>query len=498
MITVLMRGAVPWILVCTLAAAVGFAAGWKLSPDKKFKANDPANHAERAPERSSVATDPKRELMTRYPTVIVAASKVPDYSAFPYRDWRMKIRCRGIKGDLKKDFFAEIQCVKDHKPLETIGLKKGMRVNLDMVPIEQAPQETQHWPVSDDVDDFSLPVFWVQGLEHNEPRLKLATEPGRERFASLAIETVLKSPVAVPCGAEESPFYFYGANWEIYKGEAEDRLTAVQTDSPMNAVRHFHDWLKQRGVRLIFAPIPQSASLFPDVATGKFDGGRLKASPANSAVRRMLEQLRRDGVAVVDFSAVMQESRMEAHEGKSYPIYLPNDTHWASGAAAMAAKACAEMLVRQKIIEPRRGNLFGSQQIEVVHNGDLNHVSAVMNLQVRLPALPTLLHKVIPRSDEAQKLLEDPGPSAEVHCVGDSYLFIHRDQQAGFVDHLVRETSWPVHVVAGNASAQRVSVRAWLRDSAAGKAKVVIWMPAERFLGFDEWIDVENEPAAKR
>ena len=486
-------------LFFTLVASLGFIAGERWTQrEQQAKTRESQGNSESVPKSGSDEENSRRTRMESFPTVVVATSKLPDFSASPYQDWRMKIRCRGIKGDLKRDFFAEVQCVKHHQPLETAALKKGMRVLLEMVPVEEAPPSTREWPLADDVDDFSLPVFWVRHLEHDEPELKLAREPGRERFSHLAIETVLKSRVAVPSGAEESPFYFYGANWAIYKAEAEGRLTGSQSGSPMTAVLHLHEWLKKRGVHLVFAPIPQSASIFPDVGLGHFDGTQLKAAAANSSVRFMLDELRREGVAVIDFSEVMGPQRMEIHEERAYPIYLPNDTHWASGGAAMAAKACADLLLHNKLVEPGRRDLFTVEKVPDTHAGDLNLASAVANLQVTIPPVPTLLHKVIASSEEALQLLADPGSSAEVHCAGDSYLFAHRDQHAGFVDHLVRETGLPVHVTAGNASAQRVALRAWLRNSSAGKAKVLLWMPAERFLGFDEWLDVEKEPAAKR
>jgi hypothetical protein len=40
-------------------------------------------------------------------------------------------------------------------------------------------------------------------------------------------------------------------------------------------------------------------------------------------------------------------------------------------------------------------------------------------------------------------------------------------------------------------------MRGWLREG-PGRAKVLLWMPSERYLAYDEWIDVLSEPAALR
>jgi hypothetical protein len=127
----------------------------------------------------------------------------------------------------------------------------------------------------------------------------------------------------------------------------------------------------------------------------------------------------------------------------------------------------------------------------------MGKVSAVMNLQVKVDSVPALIHQVRPASDEAKKLLEDPGSAALIHCVGDSYLFAHRGEQAGFVDHLVAETGLQVHVVAGFGCGHHAAMRGWLREG-VGQAKVLLWMPSERYLAYDEWIDVLSEPAALR
>jgi hypothetical protein len=443
----------------------------------------------------------RRARIATFPTVVMESPRMPDYGASPYPDWLVKVRCRGVAGDLKRDFAAVFHCVGSRAPLEAAGLKKGMRLRLDMVPLEDRPENTKPWPMVDDVADFSLPVFWVKSFDHDEPMLRLATQAGRARLAELANETVLKAPIMIPCGDTQVPFFFYGANWEIYKSDAPERLTGLRPGSPALAVKHLHKLLQERGIRLVFAPIPQSASLFPDVALGRFDGASLKGDPANTPVRQLLEHLRSEGISVIDFTAELSKLRMEQHEGRAYPAYLPNDTHWSSGGARICAAQAAKFLIEEKLIpKAAAGDAPVSfQDILSVqsHEGDMGRVSAVVNLRVKVDPVPALCHQVHPMSDQAKELLEDPGPGALIHCVGDSFLVAHRGVQAGFADHLVAETGLPVHVVAGFGCGHHAAMRGWLREG-VGQAKVVLWMPSERYLAYDEWIDVMAEPAPLR
>jgi hypothetical protein len=452
-------------------------------------------------EAEEVSDDARRKRIASFPTVVMETPRAPEYSASPYPDWLVKVRCRGIPGDLKQDFAAVFHCVGARAPLEAAGLRKGMRLRLDRVPLEDRPANTKPWPMVDDVDDFSLPVFWVTSFQHDEPELTLAPQAGRARLAALADQTVLKAPTMIPCGDAQVPFFFYGANWGIYKADAPERLTGLRPGSPALAVMHLHHWLQKRGIRLVFAPIPQSASIFPDVVLGRFDGTTLKGDPANTPVRQMLEHLRNEGVSVIDFTSELIKLRMEQHEGKAYPAYLPNDTHWSSGGAMIAAVQAARFLIEEGLV-PKPSADEGAapfREIRSVHSheGDMGNVSAVVNLQVKVDAVPALFHQVHPTSEQAKKLLEDPGPDALIHCVGDSYLVAHRGEQAGFADHLVEETGLQVHVVAGFGCGHHAAMRGWLREG-AGQAKVLLWMPSERYLAYDEWIDVLSEPAALR
>ena len=126
-------------IVGLCAGGMGFAAGFffrSASPNPPQVTMGPAPSV--ASQETEAALDKaRRHRIATFPTVVMETPRTPDYSASPYPDWLVKVRCRGIPGDLKQDFVAVFQCVRGRAPFEAAGLHaKGMRLRLDMVPIE--------------------------------------------------------------------------------------------------------------------------------------------------------------------------------------------------------------------------------------------------------------------------------------------------------------------------------------------------------------------------
>ena len=227
------------ILISTVLALCGAGAGLFFGFRIARSAGDPAppphraEHSSASPKtKDDPASRERRDRITRFPTVIMECSRMPDYAASPYPDWLIKVRCRGVPGDLARDFLAVFQCVGGRKPLVAADLRKGMRLSLTMVPIEDQPAQMKTWPMADDADDFSLPVFWVRDFDSADPIPRFVQEPARAEFARLADESVLKATAPVPAGSEKKYFYFYGSNWGIYKPNAEKQLTGIRPGSP--------------------------------------------------------------------------------------------------------------------------------------------------------------------------------------------------------------------------------------------------------------------------
>jgi hypothetical protein len=368
-----------------------------------------------------------------------------------------------------------------------------MRLHLRVVPFEEAPAEVKGLAVADDVDDFTLPVYWVNGFEHDEAGLRVAEDPGRLQFANRLPHSVVKVQTdKVPAGEERPPFYFYGGDWGVYAPGAEDVLVQETPGGVRSAVRSFHRLLQARGIRLIFVPVPQSASLYPDVGLGGFEGNVLQREPANGAVGELLKALQADGVTVCDLTEHFRNHRLYEHEGRSYPAWISNDTHWSSWASAEAARVVAEMIAKAKVLKAAEAvrlpaSSFNTAWHPLQHRGDMESVEAAKSLGVIIPPVPAMELRVVPAVQGAAAILDVAPDTAPVHVVGDSFLGIWAADHAGFRAHLVKQLGVPVHAVTVNGSGNRGAPHTWWKGSRDSAPKVVVWICAERMLPEPQW-----------
>ncbi|HVK15412.1 MAG TPA: hypothetical protein VM533_00595 [Fimbriiglobus sp.] len=101
-------------------------------------------------------------------------------------------------------------------------------------------------------------------------------------------------------------------------------------------------WLKQKGIDLVFVPVPKMTEVYPE----KFADG----SPADRIiapqVRRLWLELLEADVEVVD---LLPTFLVERDAGQGY-LYLPADPHWAPRAHAIGARVVADRLKRYDFV----------------------------------------------------------------------------------------------------------------------------------------------------
>lgn len=496
--------------MAVVAACVGFALGawWQRSSSSRAeKASVKASPFEarkggeaEAPSGENGTVDDRKERKKRimaYPTVVQKTSDHAKLLAAPYRKGLMKVLCRGTANDLKQDFIAVFLCKDENRPTVAASLRRNMRLKLDMVPYEQAPPELKGIAVADDVDDFTLPVYWVHSFQHDDPRLRIALDQGRMQFVDRLPDGVIKSPIPVPCGDMKSPMYFYAGNWGIYSPYAEENLLQDKPGLVRHQVKSFHERLRKLGIKLIFAPIPQSASLYPDVGLGRFDGASLKGNAANSAVTALLKALHEDGVTVCDLTAHFIGRRMYSHEGKIYPAWLPNDTHWSSWAAAESARLIAEIVRKEDLLgtdERAKGvtaTSFETRWIPAMHPGDAAALQAVQSLRVTITPVPMYELQVQGLDAAAKSALAAQDAHAPIHLAGDSFLQAWGPNHAGFRAHLVKELGLPVHVVTMAGGGRHGAPHIWWQTCKDSRPKVLVWLMTERDLSLGQWFGGE-------
>lgn len=484
------------LLSFLLVALLGFAGGvaWKVRSNGAASATSKVSTEFRDKEADAVQKrerQEKKRAMLAFPTVVQVVSNPRNILISPYKDGLMKVRCKGMEGDFSREFIAVFRCKENGEPTAAAQLQRGMRLNIKMTESDAVPPGLKGMATADDVDDFTLPVYWAHSYSHNEARLRIADNPGRLKFVDQLSDSVVKSRVPVLAGDREVPFYFFGGDWAIYSPGVEAQFDASLEGTVRSSVLKIDKLVRKNGGRLIFVPVPQSASLYPDLPLGRNDGRVLKGPPGNTAVQELLRSLKDEGVSVVDLTEHFKSRRTYDFEGREYSAWLPNDTHWSSWAAAESAKLVTEEVTRalkeSSSIPGSTGNPSGSvKEVKLNHKGDVGNLQVVESLGVQVDAIPTVLYQC--NALEGEK--SAPGSSAPVHVIGDSYAIIWESERAGFSSHLSHLLNQSVHTVAVSGSGNRGAPHQWLKHAGGSHPRVLIWLVAERTLAQSDWFEL--------
>lgn len=269
---------------------------------------------------------------------------------------------------------------------------------------------------------------------------------------------------------------------------------------PVKAVLDFNRQLADRGIRLIFMPVPVK----PCIEADRLDQstGAKQRIRQNASFTSFAETLRAHGLEVFDPAALLMERRERTGEAQ----YLARDTHW----TPQAMEAVAQSLARTIAFgEEGQAASEASPSREVL--GSASKQEWAMEVQsvtahgdtVALLGLPES-QKVYPPETVQTRVVSSGGmlwkasPHAEVLLLGDSFANIYSlremgwGEQAGLAEHLSAALEAPVDALLRNsdgAFATRQMLQQELargRDRLAGK-KVVVWECAARELSFGDW-----------
>ena len=138
-----------------------------------------------------------------------------------------------------------------------------------------------------------------------------------------------------------------------WKATVRSRPTSVQHgssragkttrgESVLEAIVRYRDQLKQRGIELVVMPVPEKASVYPDMLTRRAEG---RADEFRSPTEDLLARLAPPGGG--DDGPVCTLSRGApggVRVGQPTPLYLARDTHWTPAGVRLAAGAMAARL----------------------------------------------------------------------------------------------------------------------------------------------------------
>jgi len=158
--------------------------------------------------------------------------------------------------------------------------------------------------------------------------------------------------------------------WFFLKSELEHLAAGAfwgnnaAADDPMAAIVDFNQQLQDRGIKLLFVPVPAKASVYPD----KLDAAL--PPPGSNRLdiyhRQFYDLLEEQGVEVLDLMPLMLEARSQG-----IPVYCRTDAHWSPQTIEMVA---AEISKTIKVMEwyPEEPKVsLDSQTSSLTFSGDL-------------------------------------------------------------------------------------------------------------------------------
>ena len=248
---------------------------------------------------------------------------------------------------------------------------------------------------------------------------------------------------------------------------------------PLPAVLHFHRELRSRGVELVFMPVPVRPAIYPEGVLeppqGDDPGDLLPSQTA------LLEQLRREGVTVVDLGPLFRVNRRHPRG----TLFVPSDTHWTPAAVVLAAEALARELAdrpwRRGVSRLHLDLEWVSHEHFGAHYRELGERTGESDLE----ADRISLRRVLAPSPSGLEPLELRHPDSPVVVIGDSNTIWWKQFESALPHQLAAELGLLVDVLSttgGGANETRLNLRREIQADPGyleGK-RVVVWCFSSR------------------
>ncbi len=239
---------------------------------------------------------------------------------------------------------------------------------------------------------------------------------------------------------------------------------------PLPVIGEFANRLAQRGIRLVFVPVPTKAMVCRE-GLGLNDG---TAVPPAWPI--LATDLASAGIEFVDLVPLI------ARRGADETRYLKQDTHWTPQTMEAAAREVAARVAN--------GSGPVSYPVETLERTSRGDLVGMLDLgdagESLFPAEQVVLRRPVPPGRDSD--------DAEVVLLGDSFVNIFEDPElgfgtegeesigAGFASHLAGALGKPVHPIAingGGATAVREAF-AVLPPERLARVETVVWVVSAR------------------
>jgi len=290
------------------------------------------------------------------------------------------------------------------------------------------------------------------------------------------------------------------SGWFFYKPAVQYLIEPLPVDSQhskedvLSAIISFRDQLAQRGIRLLVVPVPNKASIYPEMLTFRAD--RVER-PVNPKTIEIISKLRESGVEIVDLFRVFAEAREGLSTGDSTRYYLSQDSHWSPEGLRLAAQAVAGRILDLGWAE--KGKVKYSLDPTIVRRrGDVLKMMRASRIENMFEPERLSCTRVV---NVATGQLYEDDPNSEVLVMGDSFLRIYSGDEpgsGGFIEHVAFELGFPLTSIVNDGGASTL-VRQELsrKPTLLRNKKLVIWEFIERDIRFgtEGWQEVILPPA---
>lgn len=421
---------------------------------------------------------------------VIEISEIPDPKTTPYEQCLVAVKCRNQAESVDQVLLFDLFKKRTFFPAAT--LKKGQTVSVTPIPFDKATQIRQVMQANDFFDP-NLAVFyateWAPQMKFEVEFNKKADPKSHPTAASSNTELIRRALMAHEqevTGGLIDDFYFWVHTPEVLQTDfwKNPQISKKDAIGAREAILRFHRNLEKRGIKLIFAPVPRSTSIYPGIATNIPYDPEIDA-PVNQPVLDLLAELEKEGVTCVDLTSIFLKRRYESHQNREFPVYRKNDSHWSGAGVKIAADA-----IVKKIVMPSKALESSSIFAEAI---PADYSMPVFNgKKPRNPKSETeLIFRV--NNPENASLFDPFQRDAEVHLLGDSFVN-YGGQGAGsygLQPHLVQLLGKPVNVFSAGSGGPMISRSQFARAANMKTAKTVIWVFAESFLApADVWFDV--------
>jgi hypothetical protein len=276
------------------------------------------------------------------------------------------------------------------------------------------------------------------------------------------------------------------SGWLFYKPDIQCLIEHMpETDSSQgnifSAVVSFRDQLAKRGIKLLLVPVPDKASVYPDMLTSR---ASLIEHPVNSKTLEIITRFQRAGVEVVDLFAVFERARTGLSSADGATYYLLQDSHWSSEGMRLAAKTVGQRILDLGWVQ--KGQVeYTLKQVTIKRYGDILKMIQVPLIENQFEQeqidCTQVINPIINRPYQTD-------PNSKVLVLGDSFLRIYsRDEpgDGGFVEHLAHELGSAISsIVNDGGSSTLVRQQLSRNPGLLTNKKVVVWEFVERDIRF--------------